>query len=98
MHVGFWMFAYFTINYHSCIIIGKGRNSSVPTEIAIAAVTVAVMAVAVMLFRTSKTTIVATIVVGLLLVLGAWWWSGCNTGTFRSHLQDLGLSLKLIKT
>ncbi|XP_004499994.1 serine/threonine-protein phosphatase 5 isoform X1 [Cicer arietinum] len=59
--------------------IGKGRNSSVPTEIAIAAVTVAVMAVAVMLFRTSKTTIVATIVVGLLLVLGAWWWSGCNT-------------------
>ncbi|KEH33779.1 serine/threonine-protein phosphatase 5 isoform X1 [Medicago truncatula] len=68
--------------------IGKRRNSSVPTEVAIAAVTVAVMAVVVMLVRTSKTTIVATIVVGLLLVLGAWW-SSCNTGTFRSHLQDL---------
>ena len=86
------MFACFTINYHSCIIIGKRRNYSVPTEVAIAAVTVAVMAVVVMLVKTSKTTIVATIVVGLLLVLGAWW-SSCNTGTFRSHLQDLGIAL-----
>lgn len=81
-----------------CIIIGKGRNSSVSTEVAIAAVTVAVMAAAVMLFRTSKTTIVVAIVVGLLLLLGAYWWSGHNTGTFRSLLHDLGLSLKLIKT
>ncbi|KAH1153999.1 hypothetical protein GYH30_049579 [Glycine max] len=59
--------------------IGKGRNSSVSTEVAIAAVTVAVMAAAVMLFRTSKTTIVVAIVVGLLLLLGAYWWSGHNT-------------------
>ncbi|CAJ1964431.1 unnamed protein product [Sphenostylis stenocarpa] len=59
--------------------IGKGRDSSVPTEVAIAAVTVAVMAAAVMLFRTSKTTIVVAIVVGLLLLLGAYWWSGHNT-------------------
>jgi serine/threonine-protein phosphatase 5 len=87
------MFAYFTINYHSCIIIGKGRNSSVPTEVAIAAVTVAVMAVVVMFGRTSKTTVVATIMVVLLLVLVAFWWSGSNTGTFRSPLQDLGVSL-----
>ncbi|KAG4924017.1 hypothetical protein JHK87_049557 [Glycine soja] len=69
--------------------IGKGRNSSVSTEVAIAAVTVAVMAAAVMLFRTSKTTIVVAIVVGLLLLLGAYWWSGHNTGTFRSLLHDL---------
>ncbi|RDX92625.1 Serine/threonine-protein phosphatase 5 [Mucuna pruriens] len=65
-----------SIDFHT---IGKGRNSSVPTEVAIAAVTVAVMAAAVMLFRTSKTTIVVAIVVGLLLLLGACWWSGHNT-------------------
>ncbi|KAK7333599.1 hypothetical protein VNO80_30374 [Phaseolus coccineus] len=65
-----------SIDFHT---IGKGRNSSVPTEVAIAAVTVAVMAAAVMLFRTSKTTIVIAIVVGLLLLLGAYWWSGHNT-------------------
>ncbi|XP_061340320.1 serine/threonine-protein phosphatase 5 isoform X1 [Gastrolobium bilobum] len=65
-----------SLDFHS---IGKGRNSSVPTEVAIAAVTVAVMAAAVMLFRTSKTTIVAAIVVVLLLILGACWWSGRNT-------------------
>ncbi|KAK7305036.1 hypothetical protein VNO77_42935 [Canavalia gladiata] len=65
-----------SIDFHS---IGKGHNSSVPTEVAIAAVTVAVMAAAVMLFRTSKTTIVVAIVVGLLLLLGAYWWSGHNT-------------------
>ncbi|XP_027932388.1 serine/threonine-protein phosphatase 5 isoform X3 [Vigna unguiculata] len=64
-----------SIDFHT---IGKGRNSSVPTEVAIAAV-VAVMAAAVMLFRTSKTTIVIAIVVGLLLLLGAYWWSGHNT-------------------
>ncbi|KAK7316721.1 hypothetical protein RJT34_00390 [Clitoria ternatea] len=64
-----------SIDFHS---IGKSHNSSVPTEVAIAAVTVAVMAAAVMLFRTSKTTIVVAIVVGLLLLLGAWW-SGRNT-------------------
>lgn len=83
----------------SLFIIGKGRNSSVPTEVAMAAVTVAVMSVVVMLFRTSKTTLAAAIVVvGLLLVLWAFWWNGYNTGTFRSHLQDPSLSLKLIKT
>ncbi|XP_058788226.1 serine/threonine-protein phosphatase 5 isoform X1 [Vicia villosa] len=66
-----------TIDFRS---IGKGRNSSVPTEGAIAAVTVAVMAVVVMLLRTSKTTLVAAIVVvGLLLVLWAFWWNGYNT-------------------
>ncbi|XP_027340580.1 serine/threonine-protein phosphatase 5 isoform X1 [Abrus precatorius] len=65
-----------SIDFHS---IGKGRNSSVPTEVAIAAVTVAVMAAAVMLFRTSKTTIVVAIVVGLLLLLGAFWWTGHDT-------------------
>ncbi|WJX37816.1 Serine/threonine-protein phosphatase 5, variant 2 [Trifolium repens] len=75
-----------SIDFHS---IGKGRNSSVPTEVAIAAVTVAVMAVVVMFGRTSKTTVVATIMVVLLLVLVAFWWSGSNTGTFRSPLQDL---------
>nr|KYP47649.1 Serine/threonine protein phosphatase 5 [Cajanus cajan] len=64
-----------SIDFHT---IGKGRNSSVTTEVAIAAVTVAVMAAA-MLFRTSKTTIVVAIVVGLLLLLGAFWWSGHNT-------------------
>ncbi|KAL2322572.1 hypothetical protein Fmac_026951 [Flemingia macrophylla] len=63
-----------SIDFHT---IGKGRNS-VPTEVAIAAVTVAVMAAA-MLFRTSKTTIVVAIVVGLLLLLWAFWWSGHNT-------------------
>jgi len=70
----------------------------VPTEVAIAAVTVAVMAAGVMLFRTSKTTIVIAIVVGLLLLLGAYWWSGHNTGTFRSPLHDPDLSLKLFNT
>ncbi|OIV92245.1 hypothetical protein TanjilG_00263 [Lupinus angustifolius] len=65
-----------SIDYKS---IGKGRNSSVPTKMAIAAVTVAVMAVVVMLFRSSMTIIVAAIVVGLLLLLGAFGWSGRNT-------------------
>ncbi|KAF7815769.1 serine/threonine-protein phosphatase 5 isoform X1 [Senna tora] len=65
-----------SIDFHS---IGKGRNSSVSTEMAIAAVTVAVVAAVVMLFRTSVTTVVAAIMVGLLLLLGAYWWSGCNT-------------------
>ena len=68
-----------------------------PTEVAIAAVTVAVMAAVVMLFRTSKATIVGAIVIGLLLLLGAYRWSDRNTGIFRSHLHDPGLSLKLIK-
>ncbi|CAL0309730.1 unnamed protein product [Lupinus luteus] len=65
-----------SIDYKS---IGKSRNSSVPTKMAIAAVTVAVMAVVVMLFRSSMTIIVAAIVVGLLLLLGAFRWSGHNT-------------------
>ncbi|KAJ7960702.1 Serine/threonine-protein phosphatase [Quillaja saponaria] len=63
-----------SIDFHS---IGKGPNSSVSTEVAIATVTVAVMAVVVMLVKTSKTTVAAAIVVGLL-VLGACWWSGCK--------------------
>ncbi|KAF7833541.1 serine/threonine-protein phosphatase 5 isoform X1 [Senna tora] len=57
----------------------KGHNSFVPTEVAIAAVTVAVMAAVVMLFRTSATTMVAAVVVGLLLLLGAYWWSNYNS-------------------
>ncbi|KAL1332270.1 serine/threonine-protein phosphatase 5 isoform X1 [Arachis ipaensis] len=64
-----------SIDYHS---IGKGHNYSVPTEVAIAAVTVAVMAALVM-FKTSKATIISAIVIGLLLLLGAYWWSGRNT-------------------
>ncbi|MED6222974.1 Serine/threonine-protein phosphatase 5 [Stylosanthes scabra] len=71
-----------SIDYHS---IGKGHNTSVSTEMAIAAVTVAVMAALVM-FKTSKATIISAIVIGLLLLLGAYWWSGRNTGIFRSHL------------
>ncbi|KAG5017465.1 hypothetical protein JHK82_023080 [Glycine max] len=74
--------------------IGKGRNSSVSTEVAIAAVTVAVMAAAVMLFRTSKTTIVVAIVVGLLLLLGAYWWSGHNTGTRSRYAFQIVLQTR----
>ncbi|XP_028778502.1 serine/threonine-protein phosphatase 5-like isoform X1 [Neltuma alba] len=70
--------------------IGKGHNSLMPTELAIAAVTVAVMAAVVMLFRTSVATMVAAVVVGLLLLLGAYWWSSYDAGIIsRSDLHDL---------
>ncbi|XP_054799323.1 serine/threonine-protein phosphatase 5 isoform X1 [Prosopis cineraria] len=64
-----------SIDFHS---IGKGHNSLMPTEVTIAAVTVAVMAAVVMLFRTSVATMVAAVVVGLLLLLGAYRWSSSN--------------------
>lgn len=58
-------------------------------------VAIAVMAELVMLFRAAVTTMVNAVVVGLLLLLGAYWWSSYNAGILsRGNLHELGLSLK----
>ncbi|KAM6549832.1 hypothetical protein CsatB_021508 [Cannabis sativa] len=77
-----------SIDFHT---IGATPSSpSVSTQVAVAAVTVAIAAAMVMRVGTTTGIVVATILGVLLIVLGAYWWSGCIGGVrVKNRVNDL---------
>ncbi|KAF9669433.1 hypothetical protein SADUNF_Sadunf14G0107100 [Salix dunnii] len=74
------------------IIIGTSpSSSSVPTQVALAPVAVAVVAAAVMLVGTAKPAVVVSVLMVILVVLGAYLWGSCRgSGVFTKRgIMDL---------
>lgn len=63
-----------------------------PTEVAVAAIAIAIVAAMLMMVGTTTAIIIATIVVVVVMILGARWFSGSITGVFtKSQVHNLGL-------
>ncbi|KAJ6680311.1 hypothetical protein OIU79_019926 [Salix purpurea] len=78
-----------SIDFHS---IGTSpSSSSVPTQVALAPVAVAVVAAAVMLVGTAKPVVVVSVLMVILVVLGAYLWGSCRgSGVFTKRgIMDL---------